>query len=335
MRFSQNPTLHYLRISDDEVVVKGSHLEGFSLLISDDRSRGFTGDLIGSLHEPASAEEAHQNLSVADLDVHELREMLDDLADAGALLRHGPRRAGVADWISFLRYGHVDPAVQRHPLVCVGADAAALVTDSLTALGLAADHRPTMDATDLEAFVVPDASVDVADAADDGPWGEGRRSSDDDLPDDDRPRLVILVEGSALATLHKLNEAAMEAGVPVLYAQVAGSDYAVGPYVVPGATACFWEYERQRSRSLFSYSEYAVLSRLGGATRTPPVSRAALVAAAVPHLVEVALLGRSMLAGRVLRGRATTGETSTQSVMRLPRCPVCLATRPLLRNLLY
>jgi hypothetical protein len=68
---------------------------------------------------------------------------------------------------------------------------------------------------------------------------------------------------------------------------------------------------------------------------TPRVTANAAAAALVPYLVELALLGRSMLAGQVLRGHATTAETSTHAVMRLPRCPTCLVTRPMLRNPLY
>jgi bacteriocin biosynthesis cyclodehydratase domain-containing protein len=333
LRYSQHPSVHYLPVSDDEVVVKGSHLEGFSLLVTDETNRGLARRVIDSLADSASAGEIHR-LLVDDIviDEAEIAAFLDELADSGAILRHGDRSRRVPEWMSFLRFGHADASAQAHPLVIAGGGVAADVRATLGELGFAAEHVARLDPSELERFVVPDVSMNVADRMEDAPAGP---LTEADLPDDDLPRLAIVVEGAPLRYLYELNQAAVDAGVPILYTQVAGSDYAVGPQVVPGSTACFWEFERQRARSLFSYSEYAVLAAAGSDVPTPRVTANAAAAALVPYLVELALLGRSMLAGQVLRGHATTAETCTHAVMRLPRCPTCLVTRPMLRNPLY
>jgi bacteriocin biosynthesis cyclodehydratase domain-containing protein len=322
-----------LPVSDDEVVVKGSHLEGFSLLVTDDTNRGLPRRVIDVLVDIASAEQVHR--SVADdiaVDEAEIEAFLEELADAGAILRHGDRSQRVPEWISFLRFGHADAAAQAHPLVIAGGGVAADLVATMDELGFVAEHAAHVEPTELARFFVPDVSMNVADRMEQGQAGA---ISEADLPDDDRPRLAVVVEGAPLRYLYELNQAAVDAGVPILYAQVAGSDYAVGPQVVPGSTACFWEFERQRARSLFSYSEYAVLAATGAEVTTPRVTATAAAAAIAPYLVELALLGRSTLAGQVLRGRATTGEISRHTVMRLPRCPTCLVTRPMLRNPLY
>jgi bacteriocin biosynthesis cyclodehydratase domain-containing protein len=338
MRYSQNPSLHYLQVSDDEVIVKGSHLEGFSLIVSDDTNRGLAARVIDALGERSSTQDVHRAVAATvAVTADEIGDFLEQLANAGAVLRHDSAADAISAWTGFLRYGQVEPAAQRHPLVVAGGTVAADVVDSISRLGMKAEHVPLPAPDDLARFAVSDRSMLVAEAFDaaSNELQVDDRVSEADIPDDDTPRLAVLVEGAPLKYLFALNESAVEQNVPVLYAQIAGSDYAVGPYVVPGATGCFWEFERQRSRSLFSYSEYAVLVSAGRSPVTPAVTQAAAAAAIVPSLVELALLGRSMLAGQVLRGRSTTAETSRHSVMRLPRCPTCLPLRPLLRNLLF
>ena len=334
MHYSQNPSVHYLQISDDEIVVKGSHLEGFSLIVGDDSNRGLAALVVDAVRDGATATEVHRHASAqVEVTLAEIESFLTELSETGVLLRHGEHRNRIAEWVSFLRYGRIEPDSQVHPLVIAGPAIAKRAADALTELGFDARHVELADLTELSDFTMPDVTSNVADrlAADPG----SGLVEQGDLPDDDRPRLAVFVEGAPLLALYELNEKAIRAGAPVFYNQVAGVDYAIGPYVIPGATACFWEFERQRARSLFSYSEYAVLAATKSTATTPGISVNAAIAAATPYLLELALLGRSMLAGQLIRGRATTSETSRHSVMRLPRCPTCLAERPMLRNLLF
>lgn len=334
MEYSKNASLHYLRVSDDEVVVKGSHLEGFSLLVTDDKNAGLAGRVIDALDSQSTVEGIRDLLPEGlDVGVDEIATFLEELAAAGAVLRHGDRPNNIPEWLAFLRFGHADASAQRHSLTVAGSDVAGDAVEMFGSLGFEAKHVREWTDLQLDEFVVPDVSKEVAERIDAGETGGV--VTQDELPDDDAPRLVVLAEGAPLSDLYRLNERAVAAGVPVLYAQVAGSDFAIGPQVVPGATACFWEFERQRSRSLFSYSEYAVLAAAGGHVPTPAITKKAAAAAILPYLVELSLLGRSMLAGNVIRGRATTAETSKHAIMRLPRCPTCLAQRPILRNLLF
>lgn len=336
MNYSKNPSLHYLRVSNDEVVVKGGHLEGFSLILFDEEHVGLSGRIIDLLDEHSSAADIWAAVRLeGDIDLEHVESLLEELADAGALVRHGDRVSRISDWIGFLRYGTVEGAAQQHAVHVLGSEVGAEAVRMLQRLGFEASHEASIVGADLSPFVARDISKDVAEHLLNDPESAETYVGESDLPDDDGPRLAVVVEGAPLRDLYRLNEEAVRLGAPVLYAQVAGSDFAIGPQVVPGATACFWEFERQRARSLFSYSEYAVLSAVGTAVPTPPVTATAAASALVPYLIELALLGRSMLAGSVLRGRATTGETSKHNVMRLPRCPTCLAQRPILRNLLF
>jgi bacteriocin biosynthesis cyclodehydratase domain-containing protein len=338
MRYSHNPALTYVVVSDDEVIAKGGHLEGFSLVLADETGRGMAVGVLDAVRDGASAQEVLDRLDGSGATLAEVTRFLDDLHGSGALLRVDDHEAAVADWLAFARYGQPPAAAQHRPLGVAGAAAAGQLTAAVKDLGLDASHAELAELGDLDRF----AAVETApeDAEPDGTLqvGAAPRAPVSDPDDVRRPRLVVLTEGTSLTALYELNERAVGAGVPILYVQVSGVEWAVGPAVVPGATACFWEFERQRARAAFSYSEYSVLASVASAApprEAPLVARRAAVAAATPHLVELALLGSSSLAGAVLRGRATTAESARHSVLRLPRCPVCLPQRPMLRNLLF
>jgi bacteriocin biosynthesis cyclodehydratase domain-containing protein len=338
MRYSHNPALTYLVVSEDEVIAKGGHLEGFSLVLADETGRGMAVGVLDAVRDGASAEEVRDRLDGAGITLEEITRFLEDLHGSGALLRVDDHEAAVADWLAFARYGQPPAAARHRPLVVAGAAAAGQLAAAVKDLGLDAGHVELADLGDLDRFAAvetapeepePDGTLQVRTAP------RGPVSDADEVR---RPRLVVLAEGTSLTTLYELNERAVAAGVPILYVQVSGVEWAVGPAVVPGATACFWEFERQRARAAFSYSEYSVLASVASGApprEAPLVARRAAVAAATPYLVELALLGSSSLAGAVLRGRATTAESARHSVLRLPRCPVCLPQRPLLRNLLF
>lgn len=338
MRYSHNPALTYVVVSDDEVIAKGGHLEGFSLVLADETGRGMAVGVLDAVRDGASPEEVRDRLDGSGITLAEVTSFLDELHGSGALLRLDDHDAAIADWLAFARYGQPPTAARHRPLVVAGAAVAGQLAAAVKDLGLDAGHVELDELGDLDRFAAVETAP--AEAEPDGTLqiGAAPRAPVPDTDDLRRPRLVVLVEGTSLTALYELNERAVAAGAPILYVQVSGVEWAVGPAVVPGATACFWEFERQRARAGFSYSEYSVLAAV--ASDRPPraaplVARRAAVAAATPHLVELALLGSSSLAGAVLRGRATTAESARHSVLRLPRCPVCLPQRPMLRNLLF
>jgi bacteriocin biosynthesis cyclodehydratase domain-containing protein len=342
MRYSHNPALTYVVVSDDEVIAKGSHLEGFSLVLADETGRGMAVGILDAVRDGASPEEVRDRLDGSGVTLDEVTRFLDELYGSGALLRLDDHDAAVADWLAFARYGQPPTAARHRPLVVAGGAVAGQLAAAVKDLGLDVGHVELADLGDLDRFAAVETAPEEA-AAEPGTDGSlqigaAPRPPGAGAADVDRPRLVVVAEGTSLTALYELNERAVGAGAPILHVQVCGVEWAVGPAVVPGATACFWEFERQRARAGFSYSEYAVLASVASARppqAAPLVARRAAVAAATPHLVELALLGSSSLAGAVLRGRATTAESARHSVMRLPRCPVCLPQRPLLRNLLF
>jgi bacteriocin biosynthesis cyclodehydratase domain-containing protein len=124
--------------------------------------------------------------------------------------------------------------------------------------------------------------------------------------------------------------------VPLLYVGMDGVDLRLGPYVVPGRTPCMWEVERQWLRASADSIQYESLMRVDrGRTAPTEIAVQSLNAALAPLLLELALRGTSSAVGSVRHVKVTTGTNSFHSVMRLPRCPVCLPMQPLTRNPLY
>lgn len=345
IRYAQNPHVTYVPVSQDEVLAKGSHLEGFSLVISDDTGRGMAASVLRRLATAATVDEVHQ--SVADttgVNLEEIDAFLRDLHRSGLVVRAGT--AAADDWIAFARYGQVNVSEGVLPLTLVGGDVAERTAGQLSALGLDVEVASQDKLSDLTPFQVveEEPSQEQPGPTDEEVSERGRRSivvlTGRRVPvgETGTPRrgLVVVAEDGRVADLYELNERLVRAGSSGLFVQVSGVEVAIGPYVVPGATACFWEYEHQRARSGVTHSEYTALLRSGVTSPpAPEVTRQVVPGLLLPHAVELALRGTSSLAGAVQRARVTAGETSRHQIMRLPRCPVCLPVRPLLRNALY
>jgi bacteriocin biosynthesis cyclodehydratase domain-containing protein len=146
---------------------------------------------------------------------------------------------------------------------------------------------------------------------------------------------IVATSGPAPTLLSYFNEAALQTDVPLLPAQLNGTEAIVGPTIYPRQTACYTCYElRSRANEPFydeylAYEEYLDRTphqRRIGALRSSCGLVANVVAwEAVRVLTEFTLPG---LAGSILIVNLLTLETSTQKVFKLPRCPVCSRVGP-------
>jgi ribosomal protein S12 methylthiotransferase accessory factor len=148
---------------------------------------------------------------------------------------------------------------------------------------------------------------------------------------DDLDLVVVATSIDDTRVLNDVANATHKLGVPSLHAHVEGLDAVLGPFVVPGETACWNCYRLRRLGNADDPgSAYKVQRGVEGATFTPR---------AHPHLLPMPdLLGnllaleslkiishynQSQLAGRVLVQNLVTLVTSVHSVVRLPWCEVC------------
>ncbi|MDN5892916.1 MAG: hypothetical protein L0H93_02725 [Nocardioides sp.] len=305
--YAQLEAATYIPTSSNEIVVKGGALEGFSLLIEDPERRGLIGHLVDAVGAGATIEELLSALAVRGhhLAEEDLDDILTHLVEAGALKKTGDGEgAANAAWQGFVRYGELPPPDLLSTVHVVTSEPTEDILASAQSLGVP-----------VEVFT-PDAYD----------WAA--------------PEPVLhLGLDSTRTELLGVNQEAVNAGRPVLYASMDLVDYRVGPYVVPGKTACMWETERQWARSSADRSQYETLVRIQELDPRRE-SRSAFgqqvfSSCLAGWLLELSLRCTSSLVGEVIHGRATTSSTRRHSVMRLPRCPVCLPMQPLTRNPLY
>lgn len=149
---------------------------------------------------------------------------------------------------------------------------------------------------------------------------------------------VIAVVGDVLdpALCLDLNALALEYRVPAVYAHVDGTEAVIGPFVIPGETACYLCHDLQDEGARHLRDEYIVYKdslRRGvpGPGADPGVS--ALAASWLRlALVKHDLSERGFLDQRLLRVETSRMEVMTHKVLTIPRCPACSTSRPELEH---
>lgn len=153
--------------------------------------------------------------------------------------------------------------------------------------------------------------------------------------------VVMCSDTMSLPAVDRLNAACLTAGTAWLPVRVDRNSAIIGPYVVPGDTACFTCYElRNRANSDYPDDHGAIFHfRTTSSACAGPWPALASFTAVIGHLVAIDLLG--VIAGRKLPaalGRiihmSPGGFTSKHhEILKLPRCPACsrLRSRPMSR----
>lgn len=318
----------YIPLSPNEIVVKGSALEGFSLLVEDPDKRGIAASVIAVLERGARTPVELAGELAADVSDEGCADLLESMRRGGALTCVDDEAGDVdaeAAWSAFVRYGELPRPELLRTVTVAASRPAGPVLACAQSWGVPLKVVDA-EALDLTAFAQPAAA-------------DGETESEEIPVRRDARPLVHLSFDSERAEVYRVNERAVAAGASVLYVRLDGVEYVVGPYVVPGRTACAWEAERSWARASADRGQYEMLLRHrseDGAEAAPlSVGEAGLSAALAPSLLELSLRGTSERAGSAVHGRTTTQQTSTHSVMRLPRCPVCMPMQPLTRNPLY
>lgn len=324
-RYTLLSAASYIPLSPHEVIVKGSALEGFSLLVEDPERRGITASIIRALEDGAHTPEELAGILDSAVSPEACGQLLETMRESGVLgVNQDSEPADLETiWSAFVRYGELpDPSLLR-PVTVVSSRDADGVLEGARAWG-------------IPLVVVRPDEINLTDFAPAAPLHNGE--TDTVALRRDRKPVVHFSFESERAEMYRLNEQAVAAGVSVLYSRLDGVEYTVGPYVVPGQTACAWEAERLWARSSADREQYETLLRhrsSQGHTSSNVVGQAGLSSALAVSLLELSLRGTSERAGTVVHGRSTTHQVSTHSLMRLPRCPVCLPMQPLARNPLY
>jgi bacteriocin biosynthesis cyclodehydratase domain-containing protein len=304
--------------SPSEAVFRGGQFDTFSVVVSTSEMRLDAttlvqmladGATVASLAEACAAEaSATSNVIRGDLALT-LEQSLDRLVDVG-VVRRVPAGSGAEAWGAFRRFGTLHDGWADHvEFDVVGrSSAAAGIADVLIKGGAEVSMRSFAEAADQ-------------------PLGEPREA-------ETRRIAVAVAVDDPVVDLHTYNKSAVSAGVDVLWVQASGRLTVVGPLTLPGRTPCYWEWERAFARSLFEQDHYRAGRRSSVPLPTAPAPTSQMaVTAVLPALVELAAFGEMAEPSTVLFADAAAPSMTSETCLRLPRCPVCAGKRAAVRTM--
>jgi bacteriocin biosynthesis cyclodehydratase domain-containing protein len=148
----------------------------------------------------------------------------------------------------------------------------------------------------------------------------------------DPPHLLVLaLDRPDRRSLEFVNQLSQDLALPVLYAQINGTQGVVGPMVVPGKTACLSCYHLRVTRNLDFYGEYRLWEKWteesnGKRYPAPSIGPFTSIVAGMAALEVVKRLSNfheADLYGKFLTVNALTLECIPHQLLRIPRCPTC------------
>ena len=341
-----NPSLHVVHCGEDEVLVIHGARSDFRRSIRDDGRTRTLGTVLQAMSQPASLADLLRDGAIADDQEEAVLDLLEHLlaehvlvgADetpTGAYLAalHGPTSPLAEATVGMVGTGALGARVAEELARC-GVGRLVLLDDRVAEdgdvrllpghvgkdVGYAEALRDRLDALEL-------TEIEVAE-------GELHDKAAIEAVFERSDFVVVAADTFASRLFHLADIASIENDTPWVSAYLDGSEACVGPFYVPGETACYNEFEIQNEASLSikraDYYMYKEAMNRHGLRRSQFVlpshfSAAAglLASAVVPFLA----YGRTYLVNRCLRLNFERPYVDYEEVLKLPRSPVSAATR--------
>jgi bacteriocin biosynthesis cyclodehydratase domain-containing protein len=131
---------------------------------------------------------------------------------------------------------------------------------------------------------------------------------------------------------HWVNRASVELGIPALFCSLGGMHALAGPFVVPGATACYMCSRMRAVAAADNYEEAMATEQFFDALKQPslshreffPTSRSLLASLVATEIFKFAVLQyQPALLGTVIEFDPITLDFTRHSILEQPHCPVC------------
>lgn len=289
----------------DTVHVRAGPWTGPVTTLRDEDGDGVLGPVVESLDGTASVAELAERLGVAPAVVS---AVVDELERKGFVYDARDREGGETGRIADAELDRLGD--RTVVVVATGGFARPAVTD-LHSTGVGRVEVLSVDdegwVPDDVVTVEPESLGSRLDAADVGVF----------LGDDPVPELVA-----------KLNERALATGTPVMYASAVGYDGVVGPFVVPGKTACYECYRRRAEQNVSAPDQYRQFERVVADSDRSPGPRldsfGSIVAGfAVVDVCRFLVNGTGYSHGRVTHLAFDVLSMEVNDVLRVPRCDAC------------
>jgi bacteriocin biosynthesis cyclodehydratase domain-containing protein len=144
--------------------------------------------------------------------------------------------------------------------------------------------------------------------------------------------LAVALDRPEPALIGPINEITLRFNVPLLLVQLNGTEGIVGPFVVPGKTACLLCHHLRTTRNLDFYDEYLAWERwaradgknVRGAVGTLGSFTSVVAGLAATEIIRrISYFYEPELYGKFLTVNALTYEVISHQLLRVPRCPGC------------
>ncbi len=150
--------------------------------------------------------------------------------------------------------------------------------------------------------------------------------------------LAVALDRPEPSLIGPINDITQRFNIPLLLTQLNGTEAVVGPFVVPGKTACLLCHHLRTTRNMDYYEEYRVWERWTGTDgknmraaigTLGSFTSVAAGLAATEIIRRICYFYEPGLYGKFLTVNALTYEVISHQVLRLPRCPGCGKARNL------
>lgn len=329
MNIRVNPSIEIIPCTEDEVLVRRGSRSTFSKIIKDESNRGLLLSTIEAFRDPATADEARQSASAGtdeDFDA-----LVTHLMDQGVLVDElhsvptiydGSSTLSPAETIATKRIGMLG-------LGPVGQEIARHLTDAGVTEMVGLDDRTSSTGPVAQDFSAnfPNSDITVIDGS----------LADEDAIESlfiESDFVLAAVEAFRPSTLHLANLASIEHETPWMPVYADGDEVIVGPFIIPGTTPCFNEFEIQHEAARALRTEYLLykeslldaeppsLSAIAGPVASVAASWASL--AVLPYLTG----GHSFLEAGAIRIDFERLDVIRERLLKIPRCPACDSLRP-------
>lgn len=289
----------------DTVHVRAGPWTGSVTTLRDEDGDGVLGPLVEALDGTASVDDLAERLGVPPAVVS---AVVDELERKGFVYDARDRETGVTGRVSDAELDRLD---DRTVVVVATSGFARPAVGDLLSTGVGSVEVLPVDGREwvpADAATVEPASLAARlDAADVGLF----------LGDDPVPGLVT-----------ELNEQALAAETPVMYASAVGYDGVVGPFVVPGKTACYECYRRRAEQNVAAPERYRQFEQAvadGDRSPGPQLDAFGAIVAgfAVLDVCRFLTDGTGHSHGRVTHLGFDVLSMEVNDVLRAPRCDAC------------
>lgn len=327
MNIRVNPTLQIIPYTEDEILVRRGSRSTFSKIIKDEAQRGLLINTVEAFRKPVPTNVARESVRAGTDD--DFDALVTYLMEQGVLVDETHSIATIYDRNSSLDSvsAIANKRIGMIGLGPIGKEILKHLADAGTTSIMGLDDRRGDDLKKLIATSHPGLKFDVV---------EGTLSDEEaiEVLFVENDFVLVAIEAFRPTVLHLANLASISHERPWIPVYADGDEVIVGPFIVPGVTPCYNEFEIQHEAARALRTEYLIykeslleegppsLSAVAGPVASIAASWASL--AVLPFLIG----GQSFLESGTLRIDFERLDVIRERLLKIPRCPACDSIRP-------